>query len=258
MDQSPSILSAQYGNKLISPGELGKIRGSGKFSTKSPLSSNYQLNSVSLWNPEIKFPNYGKNWTTTEVAPVGTRVNDQWVFEEEKTSLKGDPYTQFALNSTHQAPNSLLNTFFSRPNVKYLGRRLVEEVKRITGHDIKEQSEDALLVIMREKYQYAQVGSLPQPSFPNMAHSQGAVNISLVDRITRLNQAVLQTCVKSVVSGVSMYKQYYKDASSVPVPLSRPTYMGNKGGKVLQENIGMHSGNSKGIQSYNLRNNVIN
>jgi hypothetical protein len=57
---------------------------------------------------------------------------------------------------------------------------------------------------------------------------------------------------------MNMYLQYYKDASSLPTPLSRPTNVSSKGGRVLQENIGLYSGNSRAIASFNLRNSVIN
>jgi len=41
MDLSKSILSAQYNNVATSPMNLADIRGTGKFKTSYPLSSNW-------------------------------------------------------------------------------------------------------------------------------------------------------------------------------------------------------------------------
>lgn len=256
MDNSKSILSAQYNDIYTTPGQLAEVRGSGNFQSYF----DYKPGENIVLPQTTDFSFKGTEWTTNHYSPVETRSNHQWEFKTTNNSLKGDPYQEFALRTTHQTPNSLLNTFFSKENVKYLGRRIVEETKRITGHKIKEQSEDALLTIMTTVYQYALSGFLPQPEDPDIPHSRGNVNVSLVDRLTRLNQSVLQKCVKQVVSGISMYKQYYKDASSLPIPLSRPVNMSNKGGNVLTENIGFYDArdDNRSIQSFNLRNNVVN
>jgi hypothetical protein len=253
MDNSASILSGQYNDKFLTAGKVSDLRGSGKFTTKG-MSSNYYTGDKSLWKPHMDFPTQSKGWSVSEQAPVGKRVNNIWGYSS------GDPYQQFALKTMKQVPTPLLNTFFNRSNVKYLGKRIIEEIKRITGHKIKEQSEDALLVIMQEIYEYALSGFLPQPNDPHLAHSMGSVNVSLKDRLTRLNQAVLQKSVKEIVSGINMYLQYTKDASSIPMPLSLPISASSKGGKVLSQNVGMYSGKEETRinQSYNLRHNVIN
>jgi len=259
MDPSASILSTQYNNKLISIGELGKIRGSGQFSTDYPLSSNYPLGkSLSLWNDDKKFPT--EDFNLSSQMPVAQKVGRQWQYKPENSLQGSDPYVEFALKSTKQVPSAFLNTFFSRDNVKYLGNRIVQEVKKITGHDIKKQNEDAILIYMRANYNSAMEGFLPQPNEPHGAHANGGVNISLIDRITRVNQAVLQQCVKEILSSMKMYIQYTKDASSMPIPLERPTNASNKGGNVLSENIGLYSSHNdnRSIQSYNLKDNVIN
>lgn len=260
MDESLSILSGQYNNIYTTPGQIAEIRGSGNFNTNG-MSSNFQTGSQTLWKPNTDF-SYGKKWTTSNQHPVQNKTNHQWDFEHvpTKETLRGDSYQDFALKSTNQTPSSLLNTFFSKENVKYLGRRIIEETKRITGETVKEQNEDSLLIIMKNVYEYAISGFLPQPEDAQLAHSRGNVNVSLLDRMTRLNQSVLQKCVKQVVSGISMYKQYYKDASSLPMPLSHPVNISNKGGNVLRENVGFYNSRdeNRSIQSFNLRNNVIN
>jgi hypothetical protein len=198
--------------------------------------------------------------------PVGYKVNNQWRFTPDqssfppgsKESLQGDPYLQFGLQANHTVPTALNSLFFNQKNVQYLQKRIVDDIYQITGVKIKPQSEDALLVIMNNKYQYSLYGWLPSTSVVHLALPRGEKSCSLKDRLTRLNQAVLQDVIKQILSGMSMYMQYYKDASSLPTPLSRPTYVSSKGGRVLQENVGLYSGNSRGIQSFNLRNTVIN
>ena len=82
------------------------------------------------------------------------------------------------------------------------------------------------------------------------------------ERLNRLNQAVLQDLIKQILSGIGAYVQYYKDASSMPMPLEHRKLMTMKGGNVIPDgNIGLYDNardTGKSIASYNLRNNVIN
>jgi hypothetical protein len=284
-----SILSAQYNNTVTTPGQLSELRGSGLFETNYPLSSNWPRANFNpdtsnyvkglfgpshvsrlkptAHEPMLVFPQYGSKWDLSNLAPVGKRVNDQWVFTKDqssippgsKDSLEGDPYLQFGLQANHTTPTALNSLFFNKTNVQYLQKRIIDDVFQLTGVKIKPQSEDSLLVIMNNKYQYSLYGSLPTSSVVHLALPRTDNKpCSLKDRLIRLNQAVLQDCVKQIISGMNMYMTYYKDASSLPTPLSRPVNVSPKGGRVLQENIGLHSGNSRGIQSFNLRNSVIN
>lgn len=267
-----SILSAQYQNVATTPGQLGAIRGSGQYSNKFPLSSNWQPQSPPNASSYVRslsdqnFPNQGPRWSTSDDAPIGKRQNNQWKFTPDqssappgsKDSLQGDPYLQYGLKVNNSVATSLNSLFFNKTNVQYLQRRILQDIKQLTGMTIKPQSEDALLVIMNNKYQYSLYGWLPSTSVVHLALPRGEKSCSLKDRLTRLNQAVLQDVIKQILGGMNMYMQYYKDASSLPTPLKRPTMMTMKGGRVLQQNFGLNSGNSRGIQSFNLRNNVIN
>lgn len=252
-----SILSAVYNDKLVSIDDLANIRGSGQFERT--------IKGNSLWKNDMKFLDEknevkGIEFNRTK-ASIGKRVNDKWKNVKRLDSLIGkDTYTQFGLTSTHQQPTALANAFFSKENVDYLSKRIQSETKTITGYEIARQNENSLLIIMKRMYEYGIHGLLPQPKEPYKAHSRGGVDIKLIDILTRLNQAVLQKCVKQVVSGIHMYVQYTKDASSLPVPLSRPTFANNKGGNVFTHNIGLYSAHeeNRAIQSYNLKNNVIN
>jgi len=277
-----SVLSAQYNNVATTPGQLGAIRGSGQFSTDFPLSSNWPLSNFnpntssyvqqihpqgqSLWQADTQFPSYGTKWNLSEMMPVGQKTNNQWEYTKDqssfppgsKESLQGDPYLQYGLKANQSVITALNSLFFNEKNVQYLQKRIIDDIKQLTGVTIKPQSEDALLVIMNNKYQYSLYGWLPAMSTPHLALPRGEKPCSLTDRLTRLNQSVLQDTIKQILSGMNMYMQYYKDASSLPTPLSRPKAMTMKGSRVLQENVGLHSGNSRAIDSFNMRDNVIN
>lgn len=270
MDLSPSILSAQYNNVATSPGELGKIRGSGQYSTSYPLSSNWQpaqfMPDASTYvqkiknNPNNPLPNDGMEYNLSSMMPVGQRQNDKFEYPKTmKNTLKGDPYATFGLNANHSVPTYLNMLFFSETNVKYIQKRILDTVEQITSIRIKPQSENSILVIMNNKYQYSLYGAMP----PSVVHinqplPRGSKSCSLESRLSKLNQAVIQECVKKVLSGINMYATYYKDASSIPMPLSRPTLATSKGANVLSQNIGFTSANSQANASFNMRDTIVN
>lgn len=269
-----SILSAQYNNIYTTPGNLSQIRGSGNYSTDYPLSSNWPSSNFNpdtskyvegLLNKEHVFPSYGSNWNLDQFATPDNNTNTQWEMTKDQDKIirdnvasTEDPYLQFGLNANHIAPNALATLFFNKENVDYLQNRIIEDVYNITGIKIKPQNEHSLLIIMNNKYQYALYGSLATTSVVHLAlPRQDNAPCSLKDKLTRLNQAVLQETIQQVLSGIHMYMDYYKHASSLPVPLDRPKAMTMKGSRVLQENLGFHGGNSRGIDSFNMRENVI-
>ncbi len=170
----------------------------------------------------------------------------------------GDQYTEWAIKSLQMTPNTLLNFFFNKENVDYLQKRTIQEVKKIRGEDIAPQSIDELLIIMRNKYIYALSGWLPQQSNSNFPHNRGPAACSLEERLTRLNKSVIEETVKQVFSGIDQYKQFIKDQSSLPMPLSHPVLTTMKGSRELSENIGFNSGHERTLaassfsQRYNM------
>ena len=118
---------------------------------------------------------------------------------------------------------------------------------------------------MRNHYVKALSGSLPHenpnggPPNLNEVYPRGETPCSLEVQISRLNKSVLEECVKQVISGSDMYMQYYKDASSIPVPLTRPSYTAMKGSRVLSESVGFNNGHifTNSIQSYNEKDNIV-
>lgn len=268
MDLSKSILSAQYNNVATSPMELANTRGSGQFNTNYPLSSNWPAGTFKpdtssyvkkTNNRNIEPGQIGSNWDLSSAMPVGKRVNDKFEYNEKHNyTLKGDPYQKFVLDANHQVPTALNTMFFHRINVHHIQKRILDEVENITGIRVKPQSENSILIIMNNKYQYMLYGGLPVSPVHLSLPRGNNKPCSLEMRIKKLNQAVIQEAVKQVLSGMNMYADYYKHASSLPMPLELPTYVSHKGDRVLSQNIGFSSGNSQGISSFNMRNTIIN
>jgi hypothetical protein len=158
--------------------------------------------------------------------------------------------------------------------------------------EIARQSDDELLIIMRSYYLKALSGYLPHSdvawdednpgkppntdpllcsagkvagttSDPNNGRGEiyniGPTGCSINNKLARLNKAVISLAVKQVLSGIDMYLEYYKQASTLPVPLSHPTLTTMKGSRVLSEDVGFSSGlpATRAADSYNMRYNII-
>ena len=218
------------------------------------------------------------------VGSTGLHAEKQnsWDRPDFQYSRGTDQYQIWAANSMQLTPNMLMNLFFSEDNINYLQEKMISEVKRIRDLDISKQSVDELLIIMRNNYMYALYGWLPSSNNPELNKkpmargtylnptylnpngkaydsSNNGGCTSLYEQIKRLNTAVIQECVKQVLSGIDAYMKYYSDASSLPMPLSIPIYTSMKGSNVLQENLGFENGHemSNAISSYNERYNII-
>lgn len=234
------------------------------------------------------FENVSKDWKTVysnndearkRPFVVGTsgfhpEREGSWDRPDFQNSTGTDQYQVWALKSLNITPSALINFFFSEENVKYLQQQMIDEVKRIRGETISPQSIDDTLIIMRNAYQYALAGWLPYAGSTNKVYARGTIVnpngkafdssgqggcTSLEEQILRLNKSVLEETISQILSGIDQYKQYYKDASSIPMPLSHPVMASMKGSNVLQENLGFSSGHdmSKSISSYSQRFNII-
>ena len=169
--------------------------------------------------------------------------------------------------SVQQDPSNLNTFFFSSENIDYLQNRIVSDIKKIKKVDISKQSVDELLIIMRNYYSKALCGWLPHAPYgttgkgnPNEVYSRGETPCTIEQQLSRLNKAVLEETIKQIFpSGADMYMQYYKDASSLPLPLTHPTYTSQKGSRVLSENVGFNNGHeyTKSVASYNERYNIL-
>jgi hypothetical protein len=104
--------------------------------------------------------------------------------------------------------NILAQVFFSAENIQILQNGIRAGVyKKSNGQiNVPPQNIDALKIIMRSTYmQYAE-------HYPN----------NIKQQIERLNDIVLDYCVKSVYSEAIGYLKYCQDQSSLVVPFDRP------------------------------------
>lgn len=306
---SPAI--TEYGSVLVTADNLAQQRGSGRY---NPIPNSIQTvnrgpaqqNSLQLYgqsgtykeNQNYSMETYDsteKGWSTVpqelndisktdginglEGYVVGsTRLHSEnsgsWNRPDFKNSTGFNQYQVWAAKSLNSVPTALMNFFFSVDNVNYLQEEMKRQIKKIRDIDIKDQSVDKLLIIMRNKYIYGLSGWLPHDANnPDKVYPRGTVHqmnglaynsdingcTSLEFQVKQLNKAVLEECVKQILSGIDAYKQYYKDISTLPMPLDRSVFTSSKGSNPLQQNIGFESGHeaSKAMASYNQRFNII-
>ena len=134
----------------------------------------------------------------TGAAPLEAKVN---------TMLRG----------IHEDPNPLNMAFFGTGNINALQGRITSVIKQKTGMTIGRQSDDELLVVMRNVYMSA--GALRR--------SGGTVG----REVSRLNEQVLRIAVPNVGAGLAAYLGYVRDASRLPEPLARGEQTSIKGDK---------------------------
>ena len=114
-------------------------------------------------------------------------------------------------------PSPLNQTFFSPANVQIVQNKLRREVYDRSGGEfmIDNQSVEELLTVMRAMYlQYGK----NQPT-------------RIREQIEELNQIVTDWAVPKIVAECSMHKTYLHDIQNLPVPLSQPVFLTQKGTK---------------------------
>ena len=311
VSSSPAI--AEYGSVLVTADNLAQERGSGRFnplpnSIQTINRGPAQQNSFNIYGQQLvseqknvymdTYDSNDRGWSTVpqelndktktnnldgmnglDGYVVGsTRLhsenNGSWNRPDFKNSTGFNQYQVWAAKSLNSVPTALMNFFFSVDNVNYLQDEMKRQVKKIRNVEIKDQSVDKLLIIMRNKYIYGLSGWLPHDmNNPEKVYPRGTVHSgnslaydssvngcgSLEFQVKQLNKAVLEECVKQILSGIDAYNQYYKDISTLPMPLDRSVFTSSKGSNPLQQNIGFESGHeaSKAMASYNQRFNII-
>ncbi len=118
------------------------------------------------------------------------------------------------LRGIREDPNPLNTAFFGTKNIDHLQSRIISVIKQKTGMTIGRQSDDELLVVMRNVYM-----------------SAGALRRSggVAREVSRLNEAVLRIAVPNVGAGLAAYLGYVRDASRLPEPLPRGEQTSIKG-----------------------------
>jgi hypothetical protein len=105
-----------------------------------------------------------------------------------------------------QERTPLSSLFFHPQNVDTIQVELQYRVFKKTGIRIGRQSEEELRIVMRSVY------------------LQDSINQSrnLKEQINKLNETVLDYCVKNAASNALQHKQYMADATTMPVPMGHP------------------------------------
>ena len=170
-------------------------------------------------------------------------------------------YIRLAGETLHVQPDNVLAIFFSDSNIDHLRAVIVKKVKEITSDSGIAGSKEGVTILtpnMDDFFNYMIT------TYDNYKIHNGSIcfvnllnNSSIQNEISKLNSSILQDYISKMVSQINMYIYYYKDASQIPEQLSVPTYVGMKGSKSLEYNVGFGSGNSTGVASYNLVGNVL-
>ena len=106
--------------------------------------------------------------------------------------------------------NDLNKEFFSQTNIDILQTQIIAGVYQISNnkYKISKQSQDTLIMIMREVYEQGAQNSLE--------------NMSINDQTISLNKIVLNYSIPQIFKSVQSYYKYIKDASTLPSPIDRP------------------------------------
>ena len=130
---------------------------------------------------------------------------------------EGDEAAKSDMIRGNWEPNALNQNFFSPENVQ-----IIQNLIRKTVYDqsptrdiIDPQSTDDLLIIMRSMY---------------LTYGRNEP-YNIAGQIKELNQRVADWSVPKIISEISMYKTYRKDASTLPVPMERPVNISPSGTK---------------------------
>ena len=130
---------------------------------------------------------------------------------------EGDEAAKSDMIRGNWEPNALNQNFFSPENVQIIQNLIRKTVyDQSPTHDIIDpQSTDDLLIIMRSMY---------------LTYGRNEP-YNIAGQIKELNQRVADWSVPKIISEISMYKTYRKDASTLPVPMERPVNISPSGTK---------------------------
>jgi len=170
-----------------------------------------------------------------------------------------DEYQRWALNATRKVDPYILPFLFSKINVKFIQDSVIDYIKNLRNITINtKQDTDNLLNLMLNNYilYYESNGIFTDNDCATSPNQNKSTNFSSI--LGNLNKNIIENYVKSVLSGLNMHEYYMKDISTLPVPLSNPVLITNKGSNVLGY-VGPFEDNqefTKNINSYNLRDTI--
>lgn len=253
---------------LITSDSLANIRGDGLYNP-APL----YLQTTDRGHAFSKLPGYSEYFNQgygpvtgdIYVNPSGA-VDVQGTWEKNTNSdIKSqtgdnyeyyDEYQRWALNATRKADPYLLPFLFSKINVKFIQDSVVDYVKKYRNITINtRQDTDNLLNLMLTNYTlfYESPGIFQNNDCATMPYQNDSSHFSSI--LGNLNKNIIEKYVQSVLSGLNMHEYYMKDISTLPMPLTNPVSVSNKGSKVLGY-VGPFEDNhafTKSIDSFNTR-----
>ena len=170
-----------------------------------------------------------------------------------------DEYQRWALNATRKVDPYILPFLFSKINVKFIQDSVVDYIKKARNITINTQQDtDNLLNLMLNNYilYYKSHGVFNNNECQTKSHQNTSTNFSSI--LANLNKNIIEKYVQNVLSGLNMHEYYIKDISTLPVPLSNPVLVSNKGSNVLGH-VGPFEDNqafTRIINSFNTRDNI--
>ncbi len=121
--------------------------------------------------------------------------------------------TRMAKTLDMRADSPLMRAFFSEDNLDAVQDALRDAVKRLTGFVIDRQSDDQLLIVMRAIF---------------ADHAQNSPR-DVAAEVKRLDHGVVTTVLDQVISGITSYLAYLRDASRMRTPIARGAATSIKG-----------------------------
>jgi hypothetical protein len=151
------------------------------------------------------------------------------------STARQEPCNIVSTNIGHTPVSSL---FFSQKNIDALQQGICNQVYNRSGgkYNICKQSEIELKIIMRSIY----FQSLKEAPVFAMQQIRGIVeplqpNANMVlQEVRKLNQRVLDDCVKDILNNIQQFDRYKEDVSTMPKPIDLPRSMNNAGRKTLE------------------------
>jgi len=106
-----------------------------------------------------------------------------------------------------QTPSPLMDAFFSQDNQDTIQKTISANVAVTTGYKVGPQNPADLQAIMGKVY----------------TDLRGDTEKNVGAQVSNMNQSVVTTAIKMVVSGIKSDLFYLNDISKMPVPLDLPT-----------------------------------
>ena len=273
---SPLLADYNRSNEGVSPvinaDKLGELRGSGLYNPapiymqttdRGHAWSNVGSNST---NQKLANEIYGPVTGQLYQNPSGAvDVEGSW---ESNTNYNIKPitgdnyeyydeYQRWALNATRQSDPYILPFLFSKINVHFIQDSVIDYVKKYRNITINtRQDTDNLLNLMLSVYMlyYQSKGVYQNNDCATESYQNNSTLFSTV--LGNLNKNIIEKYVENVLSGLNMYEYYMKDKSTLPMPLTNPVAVSDKGKNVLGFE-GYFSDNhafTRSIDSFNVRN----